>query len=91
MQEVGHDLLGERAIGLRKFASDVEEEDVFAVVELGDDGVHLLQLLVGGTQFASRFVTTRKHGKQEDFRLRLLGADGFDDGGDTFGNAFGGI
>ena len=89
MQEVWHDLLGEGAIGLHELAADVEEEDVLAVIQLGNDVVHFLELDALG--IGRGFFAAREDGEQQDFGLGLFFTDGFDDHGDALGDGLGAV
>ena len=41
MQKVRHDFLGQGAVGLEELVADIQEINIFAIVELRNDGIDL--------------------------------------------------
>ncbi len=69
MQQVWHDLTGERAIRLKECLADVEKLHFLAVGKLGDESVGGLVLL---TRSFRGLFATREDAEKQDFRLRTL-------------------
>ena len=72
MEEVGHEVLRDRAVALDELVREVEPQDVLAV------GVGLDERVDGGVVAALRVVgplAAREDGEEEDLRLGLLRAD----------------
>ncbi len=84
MQQVGHDLFCQRAIGLGKLRTDVEEEYHFVVGQLGNDLVRLRVELPGSVVGIG---AARKYGQQQDLHLRQLGPQLLDNRFDSLGRS----
>ena len=67
MEEIGHDFLGKRAVGLEEGGIDVEEGDIRAEVEFGEGGVDFV--VVEAFRVAG-FFRAGEDGEQRDFGLR---------------------
>ncbi len=89
VQEVGHDFLGERAVGFEELRAEVEIVDFVAVVKLRDDRVHGLVFI------ASRIVrvtgSAREDSEQKDFGFSRAFVNGADDVANAGGHFFGRI
>ena len=66
VQVVGHDGRGDRFVGVEECRADVEIGDGFAVVELADLLVHVVELLARRVWL----VATGKHPQQQDLGIR---------------------
>ncbi len=83
MQQVGHDLAGQRAVGLQELRPDVLEKHRLAVVEFRDGRVDLGDLQADGM---IRLLETRENGEQQDLRLGRAGLDFLHDRRDALGD-----
>ena len=90
VEEVGHDFLGERAVGFEELSAEVEIVDFVAVVKLRDDCVHGLVFVTA--RIVRIACPAREDSEQKDFCLRRALVDGADDvanaGSHFFGRVF---
>ena len=89
VQEVGHDFLRQRTVGLQEFLADVQIVNALAVVEFGDRGVDHFEFVAAGVR--AGLFAARENREQKNLGLWLLGADGLDNLGHALGDALGGI
>ena len=87
VQEVGHDVAGDRAVVLEEALADVEILDRLAVVELGDLRVDRRQLVAD----RARLLAAGEDAQEEDLGLGELLAERLDDGGHAVGDRLGGV
>ena len=86
MQQVVHDFLREEPLGVEEPLVEVEPDDVLAVGEALDDGVHLFVALAG---LVVRSRPAREDRQQEHLRLGMLLADHVDDAPDALCDVLG--
>lgn len=87
MQEVGHDALGQGAVGCEKLGADIEEEDLLVVSETLHDGVGGFVLLA---ELVFLVRAAREDGENQDLGVGALLLELGDDGLDAFGGLLGG-
>jgi len=88
MQEVGHDVLGQRALLLGKLRADIEVFDALAVVEFGDLLIDRRDLLADRR---AGLGAAREDAQQQHLGLRRTVAEFGDDGLDALGNLLGAV
>ena len=88
MQQIGHDLLVQRAVFVQEFLADVLVKDQFAIVELGDCRVRLLDLIAN---LVIGLCRSREDSKDENLHLRPLLTKLFNDRFDAAGDLLGGV
>ena len=87
MQEVGHDALGQGAVGCEKLGADIEEEDLLVVSEALHDGVGGFVLLA---ELVFLVRAAREDGENQDLGVGALLLELGDDGLDAFGGLLSG-